>query len=209
MDNLHIINVLQQIPVCDTAMDNIIGLCRKYQATLDLQDNEGFTNSQLINEVIDKLKRLKYITKEILFAHKELLILVPATMTQMPGGDTKYIDSEMEKYIMILNVQMDAFYYTAFRVFVIFRDFLQPKAEFKAKGVRDVRNRLIEHPEVLTQALDITNLILKNSRTPGFTAPKKKETEDEVFNDKGFFKNLEEFINNLHKKLEELTRSDT
>lgn len=69
MDNLHIINVLQQIPVCDTVIDDIIELCRKYQATLDLQDNEGFTNSQLINEVIDKLKRLKYITKEVLLAH--------------------------------------------------------------------------------------------------------------------------------------------
>ncbi|WP_417327880.1 hypothetical protein [Halarcobacter sp.] len=205
MVDLHIINVLQQIPVCDTAIDNIIELCRKYQATLDLQDNEGFTNSQLINEVIDKLKRLKYIIKEILLAHKELLILVPATMTPMPGGNTKYIDIEMEKHIMILYVQIDSFYYTANRIFVIFRDFLQPKAKFKADGIRDVRNRLIEHPEVLSQALDITNLVLKNSRTQGFTAPKSKKAEDEVFNDKGFFKNLEEFVKNLHKKVEELT----
>ncbi len=204
MDYLRIISVLQQIPVYEAYIDKIIVLCEKYRDTLNLQEEEGFTNSQLINEVIDKLKRLKYITKEILLAHKELLILIPATFTPMPGGDTKYIDNEMEKHIMILHVQMDSFYYTANRIFVIFRDFIQPKAKFKADGVRDVRNRLMEHPEVLSQALNITDLILKNSRTPGFTAPKSKKAEDEVFNDKGFLYNIKEFLENLDKKLEEL-----
>lgn len=210
MFHLEQINTFQtKIDDYKTSIEYIIETLNGYHKQLDLNIQNEFINSQLIIEVIDKLKRIQTVLDNIATTQLNMLRQMPLLLTNAFPEDQKIHSKQMEKWIQEAYIFLDSFYYTSFRIFVIFRDKLIPHSPFRSDGIRDVRNRLIEHPEVLSQSMggieDLDNgLRLKIARTVGFTVHKVEEPD--VIQDKGFFNNLDEFLKNLKTKVDNLVK---
>lgn len=116
------------------------------------------------------------------------------------------IEGEFQQAIEIsieLRLFTEAFYYFAARIRTILLHRTHPLPylqSFECKGVRDVRNHLIEHPEgvssqVFVQSFSYGNAqgpILKDSRPPD---------QGSAFADHGLYRNAEEFKVNLEQVL--------
>ena len=96
----------------------------------------------------------------------------------------------------------ESFYFVAWRIYSIFKhkrtNTLPYLNTFEAKGVRDVRNKLIQHPEggqIFTQSFMCggdEGPVLKNARPAG---------QQYKISDKGLWLNAKEFRDNLEKLL--------
>lgn len=163
-------------------------------------DDFDYQRNSLLTESIQKLKKLSYILNRCYQLDDDINALPGLILQEVLAGkgSTKY-DQELVDKLLELDVYCEAFYYTAFRVYKIHEEL---KIKFLCVGVRDVRNHLIEHPEVLSQSIGTGNVgngpTIKNARQQG-AVPKKKD-EIEVFQDKGLFINYEEFIGAFDKK---------
>jgi hypothetical protein len=95
------------------------------------------------------------------------------------------------------------FYHTAWRLRTILRNTVAPLpylSSFEAKGVREVRNKLIEHPEGADSRVFATSRAL--SRTDGVQIKGGRYSDQlHVFRDLGFAANAEEFRLELEKSL--------
>ena len=183
------------------ALDQSLLKLKDYRLSfVDTPDFDAHRNA-LLTESVSKLGKLSIILKQC-YEIDEVVNQLPNLIIQelLSGkGSTKY-DQVLVDKLLELDVYSEAFYYTAFRVYKINEEL---GIKFKCVGVRDVRNRLIEHPEVLSQSIGTGNggdgPTLKNARQQG-GMPKKKDEMD-VFQDKGLFVNFKDFIESFDRKL--------
>lgn len=186
-----------------------ITLCEKYRDKMDLKIEEQFINSQSINEVIIKLKSIQSTLPKLANIQTNMFLSSLSLFNNVFNADE---EEKQKKEFMQLNIEattlLESFYYTAFRINVIFRESIKPKKSFDAIGIRNIRNLLIEHPEVLTSSLGAiespNGFIMKNVRTINFVVRKVKE--EDVYQDKGLYINVEEFLNKLHPILIEISK---
>lgn len=186
------------------AIDDVEVKLTKYRDSFVDTENFDYQKNALLTESLQKLKKLRYILEQCYIIDSEVNML-PALIVQQVfagKGNTEH-DQKLVDGLLQLEVYCEAFYYTAFRIYKIFEEL---KIRFKSIGVRDVRNHLIEHPEVLSQSFGTGNAgngpTIKNTRQQD-AIPRKKDEMD-VFQDKGLFTNYSEFIDSLDKKLDTL-----
>ena len=195
--------------------DSTVELFETYKATMDREKPEGY-NSSLAIEVSRRLKQLSFLCNKIRLYEKRFDKIVPkafgissdnivnARMAEPPitsAFSRKYFDVytnllfEMEFFV-------ESFYFIAWRMCSIFKhkrtDTLPHLNTFEAKGVRDVRNKLIQHPEgsqIFTQSFMCggdQGPVLKNARPTG---------DLHEISDKGLWLNAKEFRDKLEKLL--------
>lgn len=105
-----------------------------------------------------------------------------------------------------LEVNTESFYYLAGRLRALLKHGFTVLKNFEAVGVRNVRNKLLEHTEGNDSKISIVSFAWGNSCGPVVRAIRYKEQLD-VFPDGGLFLNAEEFRVNFElivmRKLEE------
>jgi hypothetical protein len=183
------------------ALDGSLHNLKAYrQSFVDTPSFDSHRNA-LLTESVSKLEKLSFILKKC-YETDAAVHQLPTLIFQeiMSGKSSNKYDQMFADKLLELGVYSEAFYYTAFRVYKIHEEL---GIKFKCVGVRDVRNHLIEHPEVLSQSIGTGNSgngpVLKNGRQQG-AMPKKKDEMD-VFQDKGLFVNFKDFIESFDRRL--------
>src|SRR5260370_27744309 len=151
-----------------------------FKSTIDLFDeyyrqeekNSNF-NRDVASEARKRLIQLDRILRRIIALEKEEgTIQLPLGMYQK--GDDETVDKVVYRKIEIgdeLEFLTEAFYYFAFRLRRIIRG-LSGLNAFECKGVRDVRNKLIEHPEGRDSEVYILSFGYGGEQRPGIKAPR-------------------------------------
>lgn len=198
--------------------DSTIKLLDAYQFNLGGEPPPTY-DGDLLSEVRERLQMLSILYKKVNEVEALAMSLVPnmlALFSECFGYDTerkigiKLIPSEeygdkLREYmaqqkaiILEMKIYLEAFYYFAARIRKILKSKKEPLPflkSFESKGIRDVRNHLLEHPLVLTPACIYggeEGPKLKNVRYPG---------QENVIKDQGLRKNASEFKENLEKLL--------
>jgi hypothetical protein len=113
-------------------------------------------------------------------------------------------ESESEERARIeLRVLTEGFYYCAARARAVARNTKFPLpglASFECKGVRDVRNKLLEHPEGSDSQVFVVSFGRGGSDGP-VIKPLRPVGQENIFPDAGLFRNAEEFKVNLERLL--------
>ena len=95
----------------------------------------------------------------------------------------------------------ESFYYFAFRLCKVVQG-LPGLNGFKAVGIRDVRNKLIEHPEV-----PVLSFSFGGPEGPRVKGPRLvKDTG--VWEDRGLYVNAAELVGELNRRLADLLKAD-
>jgi hypothetical protein len=106
-----------------------------------------------------------------------------------------------------IRVLTEAFYFCAARARHVIRS-IAGLRQFEAPGVRDVRNKLLEHPE------KPDSTIVENGFSFGFGCGPvikgvRRADKVEIFPDRGMYVNAQEFASNLEQKLISLIAKTT
>lgn len=99
-----------------------------------------------------------------------------------------------------LELYTETFYYLAFRARTLIRSF-PGLSSFEAKGIRDVRNHLLEHPEGNSSGVHINSFAHGGVCGPVIKGLRYDHQAD-LHKDRGLYVNLEEFIVGYKSKLE-------
>ena len=102
-----------------------------------------------------------------------------------------------------INVLTEAFYYVAARLRTVLREHIPGLRRFEVAGVRDVRNKLLEHPE------DKSSTVIENGRSYSLTDGPiikgvRRTDKAHIFPDRGLYVNAEEFRSVLVERLKRL-----
>jgi hypothetical protein len=104
-----------------------------------------------------------------------------------------------------IKVLTEAFYYCASRTRQVLRRF-PGLGHFEAKGIRDVRNHLLEHPEGDSSGVIENGVSCGDDCGPVLRGVRRSDKVD-IFPDRGLYLNAEEFASNLHGKLDALLKA--
>lgn len=167
--------------------------------------NKGeFTPLQrnLYFEAVKRLKQLEFLTQKIMAVESKLREQLDADLPQMIGRKVlpKGFFEKQNQFETENEIYTESFYYFAFRLRSIIKR-LPGLKSFESKGIRDVRNHLIEHSD--SPASELTNLGFGHGPNGPIVKPGRVMGQTDKFLDKGLYKNLEELLNNLNKKLKE------
>lgn len=158
-------------------------------------------NKDVASEARKRLVQLnKILERVIALEQEEGTIHIPFGMHQK--GDNEAVDRVIYRKIEItdeLEFLTEAFYYFAFRLRRIIRG-LPGLNGFECKGVRDVRNKLIEHPEGRDSEVYILSFGHGGEQGPVIKAI-RYDHQTEVFKDSGLFTNATELKKNLEQRL--------
>lgn len=158
---------------------------------------EGY-NSNLSNEVRHRLWQLSFIYE--MLQKYDKIVINPLTAIRSPHENVRKLDEGM--------VFAEAFYSTAWRIICIAKHGLKPLPYLqgmknKAKGVNDVRNHLLVHPEKHKDKILMISFswgnegpIFKNARSAGQTFE---------LMDNGLWENAKEFKNDFEELLQKAT----
>jgi hypothetical protein len=196
----------------------------RYYRTADEKKLPGF-NRDLGCEVRERLEQLDYIVKKVreleaaeraavsrsqqaFKAHIESVVKRGIPFESVPAPPEAQMTREevqaMQRAHFEMKLLTESFYYFAGRIRTIIKNRRAPLpglASFECNGVRDVRNKLVEHPEgndsqVSTQSFGSggpNGPVLKAIRNVG---------QEKVFPDRGLYANAKEFRENLEKVLQ-------
>lgn len=184
---------------------DLIQRFQHYLKLLNQLQAPNLSREDLANEAIERLKQIKFIETNLQEIDQQFGISIIQTRIN-ENGEEEYFNSmyERDEHLrFVMRLLTESFYYFAFRL----RNLLRHKenrfihlSQFESPGVRDVRNKLIEHAEKELQIFNQTwswtkevGMQLKSSR---------KDWEDKNFYDAGFKINSREFIDNLSSKIE-------
>jgi len=198
--------------------DSTIELFKAYQSKMDKEKPKGY-NVYLAREVCKRLKQLSFLYEKIRLYESRVMKSAPKAFglssNNITADDINTIVStrrvplseDFRPYQALLfemEVFVEAFYFFAWRTYYIIRNKSCPLPHlnrFKAEGILNVRNHLIEHPEKQSQILTQSFMcggdegpVLKNARPDGDTFE---------IQDQGLWANAEEFKTNLEKLLRE------
>ncbi len=195
--------------------DSTVELFETYKAKMDREKPDGY-NSSLAHEVSRRLKQLSFLCNKIRLYEKRFdkigltefgissADIAKAKMTGVPvtsAFSRKDFDA-FTNLLFEIELFAESFYFVAWRICSIFKhkrtNTLPYLNTFEAKGIRDVRNSLIEHPEdsqIFRQSFMCggdQGPVLKNARSAG---------DPYEICDKGLWVNAKEFRDNLEKLL--------
>ena len=155
-------------------------------------------NSDLACEVRDRLEQLQFIIERV---HNLRAALGRLPKVSLDSNQT------VELHYILLEIKLftESFYYLAGRVRTILRNknaLLPGLQKFECVGVRDVRNKLLEHAEGPDSMIAINSFGVGLDQGPILKAVRLK-TQVDIFPDKGLFVNAAEFAKNLEAKIED------
>jgi hypothetical protein len=186
-----------------TTMD-LIQTFQHYLNLLNQSQGSNLAREDLANEAVERLKQIKFIETNLQEIDQIFGVSVIQTRIN-ENGEEEYFNSmyERDEHLrFVMRLLTESFYYFAFRLRSLLRHtenkFIH-LSQFESPGVRDVRNKLIEHPE---KELQIFNQTWSWSKEIGMQLKSsRKEGDDKNFYDAGFKINFQEFIENLTAKL--------
>jgi len=165
-----------------------------------------------LDYIVDRVRKLEGIAKqatarhEAAFqAHRDDINARGIAYESVPlPENVKFTKEEMDahsKAAFELKLFSEAFYYFAGRVRTILKKTGLPGLQgFECKGVRDVRNKLLEHAGEKQSVVVIQSFGWGAPQGPVLKAARYGGQED-VFPDAGLYRNAEEFIDNLDRSL--------
>jgi len=198
-----------------------IQLFDDYYRYADASQSVGF-NRDLACEVREKLEQIDYIVskvrnleqnilavhsrlEEVLRTHIENLKARGQSFEANPIPAEAIITREEEETILRAEFEMklltEAFYYFAGRVRSILRHSSAPLpglASFECEGVRNTRNKLLEHPEGKGSHVFIRSFAWGGAQGPVIKAL-RYDPQQHVFPDRGLYENAREFRENLER----------
>jgi hypothetical protein len=155
---------------------------------------------ELAVELSERLEQLSFILPRV----RELESEIPALQHEPVAGEL-YVESADERRAHVeLRVLTESFYYFAARVRSIARNTDHPLpglGSFECRGVRDVRNQLLEHPEGGASGILMVSFGRGGSQGP-VIKPLRPVGREHVFPDGGLFANASEFSNALNALLQ-------
>jgi hypothetical protein len=185
----------------------------KYLDKMKAENPVGF-NSDLWTEANKRLEQLQWLYDHISRKHSRLMELnwrenrrmerlrkdfklTSGSITGPQSPDSRKISRLMFEIEMLT----ESFYYLAGRMRTLLRQGPLPGLKsFECKGVRNVRNKLLEHPEKESQVfLQSFGVGGEEGPTLKVERPKGQET---IFPDAGLWANAAEFKDNLEKLLD-------
>lgn len=203
--------------------DSTIKLLDAYQSNLGGNPHQTY-NGDLLSEIRERLQMLSILYIKVHELENLAMSIIPKFLSiasEYFGYDAKGkngirrfpTEGEEEKLrefivqnkaiFLEMKMYLEAFYYFAARIRKILRSKEEPLPflrSFESKGIRDVRNHLIEHPLILTP----------DCGCGGEEGPKLKGVrypcQENVIKDQGFRKNASEFKENLEKVLNKALR---
>lgn len=202
---------------------NTIALFDAYYRKVDAAHVAGF-NRDLGCEVRERLEQLEYIIARVraleqsvaavqsrsqasFHAHIEDVKARGASLETEPVPPGASITREEAKVVETAEFEMkllvETFYYFAGRVRTILRNAQAPLpglTSFECAGVRNTRNKLLEHPEGKDSQVSIQSFGWGGSQGPVIKALRYGGQEN-VFPDRGLYENAEEFRVNLERNL--------
>lgn len=174
---------------------------------------EGY-NSDLANEVYKRLKQLSFLCNKIRLYQTYIMKIMPKAFASFTDARNARISrvhpttastKDFDVYTKLffeMELFAESFYFVAWRIHSILRhkkDNLLPHLNsFEAKGVRDVRNSLIEHPE--DSKIFMQSFACDSERGPVFKNARPEGDPYEI-SDQGLWPNANEFKRNLEKLL--------
>lgn len=166
----------------------------------------GKLNSELGQEALQRLRQISWLLRRIHLICKRLrespLSSKDFLMPIEAPRKMESISNEgelLDQGFFIVRAYTESFYYLAFRLRHILQNGMPGLSGFECKGVRNVRNHLIEHPEkskVLLQTFDLGLTSGKGPRLKVDPAQKKVEHVDI-----GLFVNALEYKTSLETAL--------
>jgi hypothetical protein len=205
-------------------LEEVIELFGKYYQTLD-QDEDPDLHRNHGMEVQERLRQLNYMLVRVreceriatlsmervqsaIREHVERLHREGIDFSSVPApSNTKLTKEEAEAALGAereMKLMTEAFYYFAGRIRSITRHKSVPLPgleNFECEGVRNVRNKLLEHPEGSDSRVLVQSFGWGLERGPVLKAVRYGGQED-VFPDAGLFVNAEEFRVRLTQCLE-------
>ena len=131
---------------------------------------------ELTSEVIERLRQLGFIIERVR--------RLDAASNGVRADDTVYLE---------LRTLTEAFYYIAARTRSVLRSGELPGLKsFECPGVRNVRNKLLEHPEGADSRVFTAGFGFGGDTGPHVKAVRRTGQED-IFPDAGLYKNAQEF----------------
>lgn len=150
-------------------------------------------------ELSERLAQVVFILARV----QELELEIPK-LSHQHGSGGLYFESDAESTARIeLRVLTESFYYFAARVRAIARNSKFPLpglGSFECSGVRDVRNKLLEHPEGDDSQVLIVSFGHGGPNGPT-VKPIRRVGQEQVFPDSGLFPNARAFGENLDRLL--------
>ena len=190
----------------------------KFEKYLDKKESETPVkfNLHLAMEVKKRLEQLDYLYKKIMDKHSRCMRLAWREQSRLEplmqrvrevGGSITVQKSddrlEIDKLMFEIELLTESFYYLAHRVRTLLTHKSKPLPElsrFECKGARDVRNKLLEHPE------KDGGVFLQSFGVGGDKGPtlkvKRPAGQEMIFPDAGLKANATEIKNNLERLLE-------
>ncbi len=198
--------------------ESTIALFDQYYRNQGKKETPGF-NSGLGVEVRERLQQLNYIVSRVqeleliatrthyrcqavLTAHIEDLERrgIPYKKASAPRFHITREEFEAERKASFeMKLLTEAFYYLAGRVRTILRNKQNPLPglnNFECKGVRNVRNKLLEHAESKDSSISSQSFAWGASRGPVLKAVRRID-QKHIFPDNGLYVNAKEFRDNL------------
>lgn len=171
--------------------DSTYELFVMYRQKMNQQKLGNYTGA-LALEVLKRLNQLSYIYRKL----KEYeQVLTKQSVEE--AKQSSYMMDEVEIYT-------EAFYYFAFRIYKILKNkkfnIFPGLNSFDAPGVRNVRNFLIEHPDISNDKAYLPSISLLGTVGPVLKIARRPDDE-RTFDDPGLWVNAAEFKNNLEKLL--------
>jgi len=200
--------------------ESVIEKFDKYWNKMDSENSANF-NQDLASEVRKRLEQLDYLYKVIMEKHERYMELsrkeyggdldAYKEKIRAAGGSIIKPKSEekiqMDKLALEIEVFTESFYYLAHRTRVILRNSIFPfqgLKSFECEGVRNVRNKLLEHPEKEGKIL-VQNFGMGGEQGPTLK-PDRPEGQENIFPDAGLRANTLEFKDNLERLLDRTIR---
>jgi len=171
-----------------------ITLFQKYHEKNQLKLTQ-FQND-FATESLRKLKQLQFLITKVRKVENKLRNHVNLSFqTQLPGKIEWEQFSKQEKLCTEIEAYTECIYYLAFRTRCIFRT-LPGLESFEATAIRDVRNHLLEHSEHKDSL--VTSVSFGHIGPHGPTVkPARPSHQSGIHIDRGLYKNLHEFLDNL------------
>lgn len=184
--------------------------CMKGQLS-DYEPEYGMEVSQRLEQMSFMVDRIKALTVRTAISDRIAEVQYLAYVSNIPAQ--KQTDHEvalrgyreqLEKMAPLevndieIRVLNEAYYYCAFRARQVIQK-LPGLTSFESVGVRDVRNKLLEHPEK-------QSTVIENGFSFGFDCGPvikgvRRADKFNIFPDQGLYVNAQEFVANLETKL--------
>jgi hypothetical protein len=209
--------------------EKTVELFDEYYRTADKTDSPGFIRDlgcelrkrlQQLDFIIHQVHSLEELAKSAMTRSQDALrrhvedlksrgipyvSVVPPPEVHMTQGEM----AQEESATFRLEIFTETFYFLAFRVRTILKHKPSPLpflGSFECKGVRDVRNKLLEHVEGSDSQVWIQSFAWGSPHGPVLKAIRPSD-QTEVFPDQGLLVNAEEFKKNLEARVLDAIRN--